>query len=118
MAHALVEQYAHAQSVRAELKNHVAQGLASDCFWLLPTMPDCAPLIEQSEAELEAYRAASLKLLCVAGLTGLPQISVPIAQHGGVPLGLSLLGPANSDAMLVAMAQQVAKVAAGGNPAR
>jgi amidase len=52
-----------------------------------------------------------LKLLCVSGLTGLPQISLPLGRHGGVPLGLSLLGPANSDALLVALAQQVAKVA-------
>ena len=105
------EQYAHAQSVRANLKRHVEQGLSSNTFWLLPTMPDCAPLIAQTEAELETYRAASLKMLCVSGLTGLPQISLPLGQHGGVPLGLSLLGPANSDALLVALAQQVAKVA-------
>ena len=50
-------------------------------------------------------------MLCVSGLTGLPQISLPIGRHQGVPLGLSLLGPANSDALLVAMAQQVAKAA-------
>lgn len=104
-------QYDHAQALRTQLKQHVSQGLGQDGFWVLPTMPDCAPLIEESEAALENYRAASLKMLCVSGLTGLPQISLPIARHQGVPLGLSLLGPANSDALLVAMAQQVAKVA-------
>lgn len=112
------EQYAQAQHLRADLTRDVAQRLASNSFWLLPTMPDCAPLVDQSEAELETYRAASLKLLCVSGLTGLPQISLPLARHHGVPLGLSLLGPANSDALLVAMAQQVAKVAAGSDLAR
>lgn len=111
------EQYSHAQGIRAALTRDVAQGLASNTFWLMPTMPDCAPLIVQTEVELENYRAASLKMLCVSGLTGLPQISLPLGHKDGVPLGLSVLGPANSDALLVAMAQLVAKVAAGSDPA-
>lgn len=105
------DQYAHAQVLRARLKQQVSDGLGDNGFWVIPTMPDCAPLISQTEADLEAYRTASLKLLCVSGLTGLPQISLPLAKHQGVPLGLSLLGPANSDALLISIAQQVAKVA-------
>ena len=50
-------------------------------------------------------------LLSLAGLTGCPQISLPLVQHQGVPLGISLLGPANADALLVGLAEQVAKVA-------
>jgi amidase len=104
-------QYQHAQTVRASLKSQVAQVLSSDTVLVLPTMPDCAPLISQTDAELENYRAASLKLLSLAGLTGCPQISLPLVEHQGVPLGISLLGPANADAVLVGLAEQVAKVA-------
>ena len=105
------DQYQHAQTVRASLKAHLAQVLSSDTVLVLPTMPDCAPLISQTDAELENYRAASLKLLSLAGLTGCPQISLPLVQHQGIPLGISLLGPANADALLVGLAEQVAKVA-------
>ena len=104
-------QYQHAQTVRASLKSQVAQVLSSDTVLVLPTMPDCAPLISQTDAELENYRAASLKLLSLAGLTGCPQISLPLVEYHGVPLGISLLGPANADALLVGLAEQVAKVA-------
>jgi len=105
------DQYQHAQTVRASLKTHLAQVLSSDTVLVLPTMPDCAPLISQTDAELDNYRAASLKLLSLAGLTGCPQISLPLVQHQGIPLGISLLGPANADALLVGLAEQVAKVA-------
>ncbi len=100
-------QYQQAQTVRAALKDHMVQVLSQDTVLVLPTMPDCAPLISQTDAELENYRAASLKLLSVAGLTGCPQISLPLVQHQGVPLGISLLGAANQDALLVGLAQQV-----------
>jgi amidase len=105
------DQYQHAHTVRTSLKQHLAQVLSSDTVLVLPTMPDCAPLISQTDAELEDYRAASLKLLSVAGLTGCPQINLPLVQHQGVPLGISLLGATHTDALLLGLAQQVAKVA-------
>ena len=104
-------QYVQAQTVRANLKRHLQQVLGADGVLVLPTMPDCSPLISQTESELENYRAASLKLLSVAGLCGFPQISLPLAQSHGAPLGISLLGLENSDAILVGLAKQVAQVA-------
>lgn len=104
------EQYAGAQALRARLKAQLVQGLGPDGLWVLPTMPDGAPLVSQTDADLEAYRAASLKLLCISGLTGLPQISLPLVRHQGVPLGISLLGPANSDALLIGLAQKVGQM--------
>ena len=101
------DQYLHAQTVRASLKQHLSQLLSSDTVLVLPSMPDCAPMISQPESELENYRAASLKLLSVAGLCGFPQINLPLVQHQGAPLGISLLGLNNSDALLVGLAQQV-----------
>jgi amidase len=70
-------------------------------------MPDCAPLISQTDAELENYRAASLKLLSIAGLCGFPQISLPLVQRQGAPLGISLLGLPHRDALLVGLAEKV-----------
>jgi amidase len=99
-------QYQHAQTVRASLKQHLMEVLSSDTVLVLPTMPDCAPLISQTDAELENYRAASLKLLSIAGLSGFPQISLPLVQRQGVPVGISLLGLPNRDALLVGLAEK------------
>jgi amidase len=47
-------------------------------------------------------------LLCAAGLSGLPQLTLPGATRLGAPLGLSLLGPAGSDRSLLALACDIA----------
>ena len=104
-------QYDNAQALRDKIKRHVAQALGTNGILVLPTMPDCAPLIDQPESDLETYRAASLKLLSLAGLCGFPQINLPLVHHQGAPIGMSLLGVAHSDALLVGLAQKVAQVA-------
>jgi amidase len=81
--------------------------LGSDGVLLMPTMPDIAPLISDDEAGLESYRNRALQMLCIAGLAGLPQLSLPWATRLGAPLGLSLVGPPGSDHSLVALAQRI-----------
>jgi amidase len=71
-------------------------------------MPDIAPLRSDSEASLEDYRNRAIRLLCLAGLSGYPQLSMPLTQRHGAPLGLSLLGPAGSDRSLVRLARRIA----------
>ena len=44
-------------------------------------------------------------LLCIAGLAGLPQISLPLATIDGLPLGLSLVGPPGADRQLLALSR-------------
>jgi amidase len=82
--------------------------LGSDGVLVLPTMPDIAPLISADDASLESYRNRAIHLLCMAGLSGFPQISLPWSQRLGAPLGLSLLGPPGSDRSLVALAERIA----------
>ena len=101
------EQFASAQKVRSELRQRLQGDLAQDGVWLMPTMPDVAPMIQQAEAELEIYRNNAIRMLCISGLCGVPQISLPLANRLGAPLGLSLLGPAGSDRSLVALAQRI-----------
>jgi amidase len=56
---------------------------------------------------LQMYRDAAIKMLCISGLSGFPQISMPLATREGAPLGLSLLGPAGSDRSLIALAERI-----------
>ena len=75
---------------------------------LMPTMPDIAPLIGDDEAGLEHYRNSAIRMLCISGLSGFPQLSLPLATRLGAPLGISLLGPPGSDRSLVRLAEQMA----------
>ena len=101
-------QVAEAAAFRARFRAHLAALLGSDGVLLMPTMPDVAPLASADEAGLEDYRNQATRLLCIAGLAGLPQLSLPLGTRLGAPLGLSLLGPAGSDRSLVRLAERIA----------
>ena len=100
-------QVAAATAFRARFRSHLAALLGSDGVLVLPTMPDIAPRIDEPESALEDYRNRAIRLLCVAGLAGVPQLSLPLAGRDGAPMGVSLLGPAGSDRSLVALAERV-----------
>jgi amidase len=100
-------QVAEADAFRARFRTHMAQLLGCDGVLLMPTMPDIAPLASADEAGLEDYRNRSTRMLCIAGLAGLPQLSLPLGSRLGAPLGISLLGPAGSDRSLVRLAERI-----------
>ncbi|MEY2734861.1 MAG: hypothetical protein RLZ58_270, partial [Pseudomonadota bacterium] len=104
-------QVAQATTFRQRFRAHMAQLLGSDGVLLMPTMPDVAPLRSDSEASLEDYRNRAIRMLCIAGLSGFPQISMPLASRLGAPFGISLLGPAGSDRSLIALAECIAGAA-------
>ncbi|MEN9779729.1 MAG: hypothetical protein RL014_877 [Pseudomonadota bacterium] len=104
-------QVAQATAFRQRFRAHMAQLLGSDGVLLMPTMPDVAPLRSDSEASLEDYRNRAIRMLCIAGLSGFPQISMPLASRLGAPFGISLLGPAGSDRSLIALAECIAGAA-------
>lgn len=104
-------QVEQAQAFRTRFTAHLRQLLGHDGVLVMPSMPDIAPLRSTDEAALEHYRNQAVQMLCIAGLSGFPQISLPLAGRQGAPLGLSLLGPAGSDRSLIAMAQQLAATA-------
>lgn len=58
-----------------------------------------------------------MHLLCIAGLDGLPQVSLPLAEPDGLPLGLSLVGARGSDLRLLALARRLVPTP-GGSPTR
>ncbi|MCR6477934.1 amidase [Variovorax sp. ZS18.2.2] len=101
-------QVATARVFRTAFRAHLGALLGTDGVLLLPTMPDIAPLRSDSEASMEDYRNRAIRLLCIAGLAGFPQLSMPLATRDGAPLGISLLGPAGSDRSLIALAERIA----------
>jgi amidase len=51
------------------------------------------------------YRHQAMCLLCIAGLGGLPQVSLPLATLDGLPLGLSLVSTHGADTALLELAR-------------
>ena len=105
---------ADAETCRSQFRGRMARLLEGGAVLLLPTMPDAAPFLSDDEASLDAYRTKALNLLCLSGLSGVPQVSMPQARRNGAPLGLSLIGRAGSDLSLVRLAAAVAASTASG----
>ncbi len=68
---------------------------------VLPAASSAAPSATAPAEELEAFRASTLRLTCIAGLTGRPGLSVPIMPTPSGPVGLCLIGPRYTDLALI-----------------
>ncbi|RWK90043.1 MAG: amidase [Mesorhizobium sp.] len=92
---------------RVSFRIELAELLGEDGVLVLPTAPGAAPLKAASFDDLQTYRERALRLLCLSGLAGFPQITLPLGLVDGAPFGLSLLGPKNSDRQLMALAARI-----------
>ena len=101
------EQVAAGRAFRERFRAHLRSMLGADGVLLMPTMPDVAPLISADDRSLDDYRNRAIHMLCIAGLSGFPQLSLPLATRLGAPLGISLLGPPGSDRSLVRLAERI-----------
>jgi amidase len=97
-----------ANLMRQEVRGRMAYLLPDHTILCLPTTPFPAPLRGQRLSVLDPLRDRITCLCAHGGLAGHPQVSVPGATVEGLPVGLSLVGPRGSDAMLVAVARALA----------
>ncbi len=87
--------------IRSDLEKLVPPGT----FLALPTSPCVAPRVEAADGDAGALlRRRIMRLTCVAGLGGLPQISLPVGTVDGLPVGLSFIGWKGGDEALLDLA--------------
>jgi amidase len=98
---------AQARVKRESIAQRMTALLGTDSVIALPTLPDIAPMRNADPHATEDFRARALSLLCIAGLARLPQINLPYGKFSGCPIGLSLIGPRDSDMMLLAIARAI-----------
>lgn len=101
------EDFEKATADRLHMRVKLEEMIGRDGLLVLPTVPSCAPLKSESEETLQAFREQALMLLCLSGNSGLPQITLPLAEVHGAPLGVSLIGPRGSDKRLINIARDM-----------
>lgn len=94
-----------AKAEREALTQRVSKLLDGGAMACLPTTPGIAPKPQVSRQDRDRHRGRVMALTCLAPLTRLPQVSLPVARLDGCPLGLSLMGGVGSDAALLAVAR-------------
>ncbi len=87
--------------------------LANHAVLVIPTVPDIEPLLGLPADQTVAFRERALALLCIAGLGGLPQVSMPGGLVRGCPVGLSLIAARGDDEMLLDLVRQLEREAPG-----
>ena len=107
------DQVAASNTVRQEIRNRINDLLADDAIMCMPTSPAPAPLPDMPVPERQELGVRIGRLTCIGGLTGCPQINLPLATVDGLPVGLSLMGARGSDEMLMRFAVEVASVHEG-----
>jgi amidase len=94
-----------ARAYRAERRAEVLPTLDDATVLCLPTTPCVAPLRGQPRAVMWPLRTRVLTLTSIAGTLGTPQLSVPLAEVDGLPVGLSFLAAPRGDEVLLALAR-------------
>ena len=111
-APALAERFAWASTLdstkysalKTEQKNitaYLKDQLGDRGVVVIPTTASVAPHINSSLDEVEAVRTKTMQLTCIAGLTGFPQVTVPVLREDGLALGLSFIANKGQDRSLL-----------------
>jgi amidase len=99
---------ARAEELRAQLVGHAVGVLAGGAVVLLPSAPGPAPELGLDAGAAAAARAQLLPFSVPAPLLGAPQVSLPLAAAGGLPVGVGVLGAPGADELVLAVAARVA----------
>lgn len=91
----------------ARLRQYLSSLMREDTVLCMPTTPSSALRTDASPAQVDTARYSMMCMTTVAGIAGLPQISLPVLRDEGGPVGLSLIGPPGSDMQLLKLASYI-----------
>ena len=103
------DQVRGAAQVRAAVNARLDAALPPGRILCLPTVPGPASRRDASTETMQLQRTRLLPLTALASLSGRPQISLPLFQADGAPVGFSLLGWRNGDEALLEAAELLAQ---------
>lgn len=98
------DEFNYARAQVASIREHVRNLLGDDAVMVVPSAAGVAPLVGASGQEVDLLRTRTMHITCIAGIGGLCQVSIPFRNTAGLPVGVSLVGPAGSDLELIELA--------------
>ncbi len=102
------EECAAARQALIRARAHIRVRIPAGTVLALPTAPSIAPKLDIDAAGLDKFRSRAMALTCIAGVSGLPQVAIPIGSVEGCPVGLSFIGWAGGDESLLDLAVSLA----------
>ena len=106
-------QLSEAALVRDSLRTRMDEVFAGGGFVCLPTAVVPAPLRGLPTSAKVDVQSRLSRLTCIAGTTGRPQLSLPLAEVNGLPVGISIMGDHGSDEELIGFARRIEAALAG-----
>ena len=101
-----------ARVMRQAMQSRLRPLLAGGAVLVYPTSPSPAPELTAGAETLERVREATVGATAIAGLAGLPEVTLPAATvrvaEGEAPVGLSLVAGFGRDRALLALARAAA----------
>ena len=104
---------AEARRALTRARAHIRARIPSGTILALPTAPCIAPRLDADVAALDQFRARAMALTSIAGLSGLPQVTLPVGTVDGCPIGLSFIGWGGGDESLLDLAVSLTGYFAG-----
>lgn len=101
--------YEEALVLKDEIEETMEELVQPETLLCLPTVPGIAPLKQAGLKEINQRREQASLLLAISLLSGTPQVTIPLGEMEGMPLGLSLLGAKHTDRQLVDFLTQCLK---------
>ena len=98
------EDAAAGRLARRALQDRVRPLLAGGAVLAYPTSPCPAPKLTSTNAEQEAVRARTIGVTAIAGMCGLPEVTIPAGRVDGAPVGMSLVAAPGRDRALLDLA--------------
>ncbi|WP_068693540.1 amidase [Paenibacillus yonginensis] len=95
------EQAEACRTERSSIQSNLMQLLGRDGLLVIPTAPGGAPRTGAKGEAAENVRSKVMQLTSIAGLSGFPQVTLPVARIDGLPLGLSILSAPDQDGRLL-----------------
>jgi amidase len=101
-----------ARKVRTTVAEHLRTIVQPGTAIVMPTTPTMPPERDIPDgASFAEFRTVTLQSTCLAGLAGLPQISIPIDGASGLPAGLSFVCWEGGDEALLDLAVKLGSLA-------
>jgi len=101
------DQISEAALLREQVRARMDEVFANGGIVCLPTAVAPAPLLGLPASAKKEIQGRLSHLTCIAGTTGRPQLSLPLGEVNGLPVGLSFLGDHESDEELIGFARIV-----------